>query len=94
MDKIPDYKFGFGREARTVVYEDDQGKRIFTFDFDVAEPKEKRTTRKLFLDPGPGLKEDYTMFRCESQNDRDRVVLMKQRVKQYLASLSYDVEIL
>ncbi|MBI5386720.1 MAG: hypothetical protein HZA90_18775 [Verrucomicrobia bacterium] len=99
MSNVPQFKVGFGREARTVVYEDAQGKYIFTFDLDVEEFKAKGTSKKLFLDPGPGLKagcsleEYYAVLESQTQRDRERVALMKERVKQYLISLGYDVEV-
>jgi len=92
MHSAKPYKVRFGKSARTIEYEGGDGNFILTFDFDVAEFMAKGASKRLFLDPGFGLNADYTLVQCHSQADEKRMRLVKERVKEYLVSLGYEVE--
>ncbi len=94
MSNIPEYKVVFGRHGRTVDYEDALGKFTFVFEIDIDEYKAKGTTKKLLLDGGGVPLKDMKVWEFQTQADREHMALMLERVKQYLLSLGYQVDVL
>jgi hypothetical protein len=90
MNDSPEYKVRFGRDAWTIDYEDTLGEFTFVFDADISEYDAKGFTKRLLLQGGPPLK-DMKVMECQTQADREHVALMLERVRQYLASLGYEV---
>lgn len=84
MENRPaDYKVTFGRTARTVVYEDQQGSIVFTFDM---EPEEVGEEKKWIV----WLERSGEKLNTDEQKRKD---LAFERVKQYFVTCSYKIKI-
>ena len=94
MNNIPGYKMAFGRAGRTVDYADDQGNFTFVFDCKIDTNGKERTKggkETLLLERVP-LKNMGT-WKDQTQADREHLAIMLARVKEYLCSLGYEVEV-
>jgi hypothetical protein len=91
MNDIPDYIVTFGKVAWTVNYEDKLGVFTFTFECDTDEYKATGKANKLFLSKTP-LK-DKKLLDCQTQEETNHLELMIERVRGYLASRGYKVDL-
>ena len=82
----------FGRIARTLLYEDTFGTLLFAFDISPSGGTSKRKwTLHLAEHPCPA---DGMMIECANRAERERVAVALQRVKDYVSSCGYDVEVM
>src|SRR5882672_2534135 len=90
MSTLPSYKVTFGRVARTLVYEDAVGTVAFTFDVGASEDPSKETWM-VHLEHG-GTTPDGKTSIVNSALPHDWVVAARDRVKQYLLGIGYQVK--
>jgi hypothetical protein len=91
MSTVPDFKISFGRIARTMVYEDPQGKLVYTFDVSQAT-EQKNAQSTLHLDRRP-LTETHELVTSASPTESERFATALHRTANYAASCGYAVEI-
>lgn len=86
------YKVSFGRTARTLVYSDEAGILLFTFD---CSPAKKETGKKWNLQLDKGALVDrggkLVLMDGNSKVERERVATARERVRQYTSSCGYFV---
>ena len=84
------YKVSFGRTGRTLVYEDEVGILLFTFD---CSPAKKETGREWNLHLGKRALADeggkFVLHNGNSEVERERVATAMERVGQYASSCGY-----
>jgi hypothetical protein len=81
----------FGRQGLAVDYEDASGNFTFVFDLDPIDPGGKGEKEKLLISRWP-LK-NMKLWWSKEQVDRDHVVIMLKRVREYLRSLGYECRV-
>ena len=92
MSSKPEYLVSFGPDAWTIDYEDVSGKITFAFDCDAEEIKATGHTKKLFLSKDVPMK-GSDVIETRTDADRARLAVMLSRVREYLLSLGYEVEV-
>jgi hypothetical protein len=91
MNAPLEFKVGFGRSARTLVYEDPEGSIWFAFDITPAKDQTKGKWN-LHLGRQPLTPEGKEM-ECATVAERERTVAALARVKEHAASKGYLVEL-
>ena len=86
------YKVSFGRIGRTLVYEDEAGILLFTFDCSPAEKPSEREwnlhlSKKALVDVGG----NFVLNNGSSEVELDRLATALERVRQYASSCGYIV---
>ena len=91
MKCVREYTVKFGSMAWTIDYEDESGRYSFVFESDFDEYQKKGTTKKIFLYQLPS--KDAKAVEFPSQKEREHLSLLVERVKQFLLSIGYVVEL-
>jgi hypothetical protein len=91
MSAVPDFKITFGQIARTIVYEDANGKLVYTFDVTRADSHAAQST--LHLDRRP-LTEAHKLVTSASHTESERCATALIRTANFAASCGYAVEII
>jgi len=86
-----EFAVSFGRIGRTLLYEDAFGTLLFAFDVAPSIGTQKEWTLHLGKQP---LATDGTMIEYANRAERERVAVALQRVKDYVSSRGYDVEMM
>jgi hypothetical protein len=90
MKLTPEYQVRFGRDARTIIYEDQGGSLCFGFDF---LPSRNPARGKWTVELGrQALTGDCTRTLPLTEECRPRIELAIERIKQYLLSCGYQIE--
>jgi hypothetical protein len=87
--KSSSYTVSFGRIARTLIYKDEQGVLVFTFDLKPA-PGADGKHWMLTLDPR-ALTEDHSVVAVITEDQRQRIEEAATRTANYAVSQGYSV---
>jgi hypothetical protein len=91
ISTVPDFTVSFGPIARTIVYEDPQGKVVYTFDVSQSTDQ-KQAQSTLHLDRRP-LTEALKLVTSASPIESERFATALNRAANYAVSCGYVVEI-
>jgi hypothetical protein len=91
MDEKADFSIGFGKTARTIVYQDCEGVLVFTFEASpVVNPHDRNWT--LHLDRRPATA-DYKVLLVTTAAEHKRIDAAVLRVTAFAEVRGYVVEV-